>query len=479
MGDEGRDALIVRNLLTKGDLIFIGPMTSIGNMYLGPAYYYMMAPFLAMWKFSPVGPAVMVALISVVAIALTYYLGKYFFSPIVGLVAALLFSISPTSIVYSRSSWNPNPMPFFAILVILTLYKFFKTNNNRWLILTGLAFGLSLQMHYLSILLLPVISIFWLLRLRKSYIDKAVGNFLVNSFFTILVFIVLMLPLIIFDLNPQHKFLNFNNFKNFFLERAGTAEHLPTINLNPFNSFHRIIPLYFSFLKRFVTAGNQQLAYFLGVFIPVIQFANFKFLFGNKMVESSFLILWYIIGILGLSIYQLEVYDHYFGFMVPAAFLATALSLWLLFRLNNFAKVASGIILVILLVVNIYNSPLKFPPSNQLEKTQNRVDFIISQTNNKPFNFALIAQNNYDTAYQYYFELRSVKPVVIDEQHLEETITDQLFVICEDLTCQPLGYPKWEVAGFGKYKGLAVVENEWYVEGVKIFKLVHSEQYSI
>ncbi|KKT48747.1 MAG: hypothetical protein UW42_C0048G0006 [Candidatus Collierbacteria bacterium GW2011_GWB1_44_197] len=36
LGDEGRDVRIVRDLITKGNLVFIGPRTSIGDMYLGP-----------------------------------------------------------------------------------------------------------------------------------------------------------------------------------------------------------------------------------------------------------------------------------------------------------------------------------------------------------------------------------------------------------------------------------------------------------
>src|SRR4030065_1847158 len=59
LGDEGRDAIIVRRLLVNFDPILIGPRTSIGDMYLGPLYYYMMAPFLLLANFSPVGPAIM------------------------------------------------------------------------------------------------------------------------------------------------------------------------------------------------------------------------------------------------------------------------------------------------------------------------------------------------------------------------------------------------------------------------------------
>ncbi len=68
LGDEGRDVIIVRRLLVDFDPILVGPGTSIGNMYLGPLYYYMMAPALLLANFSPVGPAAMIALLGVVTI---------------------------------------------------------------------------------------------------------------------------------------------------------------------------------------------------------------------------------------------------------------------------------------------------------------------------------------------------------------------------------------------------------------------------
>ena len=63
LGDEGRDVIVVRRLLAEGDLILVGPGTSIGNMYLGPLYYYMMAPALFLAGYSPVGPAIQIALL--------------------------------------------------------------------------------------------------------------------------------------------------------------------------------------------------------------------------------------------------------------------------------------------------------------------------------------------------------------------------------------------------------------------------------
>jgi len=136
LGDEGRDAIVVRRLIVDFDPILIGPRTSIGDMYLGPLYYYMMAPALALSFLSPVGPAVMIALLGIVTIFFVWWVGREWFPSahsakaqgrleqgrkaprsgqvsVAGLIAASLYAISPTVIVLSRNSWNPNIMPFF------------------------------------------------------------------------------------------------------------------------------------------------------------------------------------------------------------------------------------------------------------------------------------------------------------------------------------------------------------------------------
>ena len=126
LGDEGRDVLVVRNLLVHFDPILIGPGTSVGNMYLGPLYYYFMAPFLFLSNFSPVGPAVGVALLGIATIYLVYVTGHDWFGKKAGLIASLFFAISPTVIIYSRSSWNPNIMPFLHFYLFFQFGKFGK-----------------------------------------------------------------------------------------------------------------------------------------------------------------------------------------------------------------------------------------------------------------------------------------------------------------------------------------------------------------
>jgi len=171
LSDEGRDVLVARRIL-QGHLTFVGPGTSIGNMYLGPIYYYMMAPALLLANFSPVGPAVMIALIGVATIFLVWFMARDWFPEksfglnLVALVTAFLYAISPTVIIFSRSSWNPNIMPFFALLSLYSIWKVYKDLNFKWLIVLGICFGFILQSHYLGVLLLPVIGIFWILTFK-------------------------------------------------------------------------------------------------------------------------------------------------------------------------------------------------------------------------------------------------------------------------------------------------------------------------
>src|SRR4030067_1802798 len=64
LGDEGRDALIVYNIL-HGKLTLLGPTASVGGFFLGPIYYYFMAVFTLLFNYNPIGPSVMASLFGI------------------------------------------------------------------------------------------------------------------------------------------------------------------------------------------------------------------------------------------------------------------------------------------------------------------------------------------------------------------------------------------------------------------------------
>src|SRR3990167_6953623 len=77
LGDQGRDAIVIKRIITFEHLPAIGPPSSLGQIYLGPFYYYLIAPFLLISRFNPVGPALGVALISIIGIIISYFVVKH------------------------------------------------------------------------------------------------------------------------------------------------------------------------------------------------------------------------------------------------------------------------------------------------------------------------------------------------------------------------------------------------------------------
>ncbi len=216
LGDEGRDGLVVKRILVEGDFPLLGPPTSVGNMYLGPLYYYMMSVPMAIFWLDPVAAAAMNALIGVFAVGLIYYLSREWFGRWAGVTAAFLYAVSPVAITYSKSSWNPNPAPLFALLIFLSLFKIHKNGDGRWFILTGVSLAFILQMHYLALLLVPIVLLLWVYEVILHIRGKLKRRYLlIGSILGAFSFLILMSPLIIFDL--KYGYVNFRAFKNIII----------------------------------------------------------------------------------------------------------------------------------------------------------------------------------------------------------------------------------------------------------------------
>jgi len=456
LGDEGRDARVLRDLL-HGNLVFIGPQTSIGNMYLGPLYYYLTAPALFLSRLNPVGPAVMVAFISVFTIYLTYLIAKKWFGLKTAILSLILFSISPVAIIYGHSSWNPNPMPLFSLVFIYSIYEAVIMRKYKFLILGSISLAFALQMHYLGLLLIPV-AIFWLvffyLVIKKKH--ESLFEFKIYILKSLLVFSVLMSPLVLFDL--KHNFTNLNALSTFFSNRQ------TTINLNPTNS-DRFMPVVRQITSDLLLGQDKYLSSIVSL-ILIIMFLILPF---KKSDSLPFWLLfsWIFFGVLGLSLYKQHVYAHYFGFIYPAIFIFTSLSIITLFETKLPFRLLSVFLLFSTIYYSLKHSPLLSTPNNQLARTEMAVDSIIAKSQERPFNFGLIAKQNYDESYRYFLENKKAKMV-----RGEDGITDQLFVICEDGDkCQPEGNPAWQVAVFGPSK---IVE-EWQIDHLRLYRLIHQK----
>ena len=475
LGDEGRDVLIVKRMIVDHKFTLLGPTASVGGFFLGPIYYYFMLPFLWLWRLDPTGPAVMVALFGVGTVYLLYRFGKELFEPMIGLIAASLFALSPVVIAYSRSSWNPNIVPFFSLLLLYSCWKALQreATQKKYLLIAGVCLGIGLQLHYLFLFLFPVV-FFWLLLFgKKSHVLK---YFLLIA----IGFGIGYAPFLLFEI--RHGFPNTQTVIRFIFEGKDTgftSQKYFTIILDvlrrlfgrfllrePQPEIWRMLPVWHLRLWFVGIAGMITLSLGVAVFA----------LFHRKTHRKAMtlVVLWLCIPLVLFGFYKKGIYDYYFGIFSVVPFFLTAYSL-MEFRSVRWGKWIIAILWTGLLLFNWQGRPFLYGPNNQLANVRTIAKEIFTRADNKPFNFALITDGNSDHAYRYFLELWGNKPVTIETTESDpkrKTVTDQLLVLCESSDCKPLGHPLWEIAGFGR----AEIMGMWDISFVKLFKLVHYSQ---
>lgn len=458
LGDEGRDVLVVKDILVNHHIPLLGPPTSVGNMYLGPLYYYMMAVSMSVSWLNPVAASVMVALFGVTTVGLIFYLVSKYYGFLAGVFSSLLYALSPITIYYSRSSWNPNPAPLFALLTLIGFLKSKETDNYLWLILSGISLAFAVQMHYLALLLLPTVGVIWLYLFTHVKHKK---RFKLGTAFSVLSFLLLMSPVAIFDI--RHNLMNYHAVKNFFFG------HSPSLNGSVADIFSRVWTIYsYNLVGRSLSLETPLLYPILALlfFAVLVYFLIREKKYSRLWFFNLIVCIWLVVGVLGLSILRQSIYDHYVGFLNPLPFILTGS---LAFFADSFfpnRKLAMAPVLLVfglILISSLMKNPLLSEPNRQLQKTQTVAKFIIETSEDRPFNFALIAQNNYDAAYQFYLDTFGHKPKMLPFEK-----TDQLYVVCEDTVCNPVGHPKFEVAAFG----MAKVVNVYQLWNLKIYKLI-------
>jgi len=488
LGDEGRDVLIVYNIL-HGHFTLLGPTSSVGGFFLGPIYYYFMAPFLWLFNYQPVGPAIMVALIGIATVWLVYHITKEFFGTRAGLIASLLYSVSPLVITYSRSSWNPNIMPFFSLLTMYLVYKAVLSKQLRFMFLAGLSFGITMQLHYLATFLGVIIVVFilkaegWKLYLQKQ--KKWFDSFiiLIKQYSVLLGgFLLGFSPFIAFEV--RHQFRNTNNIINFVLfskDTHGGANSLATITDVFSRIFGRLIFDYspaskdmFPFTLSWLNPMLLTISLLFGIWCIAQLFRNAIINRKNrdKVLFYIWISLWLLIGVLLFGLYKKTIYDYYFTFMFPLPFILVGWQLSRMSTKNLAYRVIFFIAILIIVILNLTGSQLRQEPNRQVQQSKVISQFVLGKTNMQSFNFALVSGNNTDFSYRYFFALANRNPTTIENFMVDpsrKTVTNQLLVVCESLPCAPVGHPLWEIAGFGR----AQIAGHWKVSVVEIYKLVH------
>jgi 4-amino-4-deoxy-L-arabinose transferase-like glycosyltransferase len=120
-----------------------------------------------------------------------YLVAKPLFGSRVGIIAATIYSISPISIIYTALLWSDTEFTLVLTVSLLFSIKMIEHQNIKWVLLSGLMFGIATLIHPRSLYLQFVVPIFLIIASIYSHnsIKRAfllVGLFLLSFNLTLL-----------------------------------------------------------------------------------------------------------------------------------------------------------------------------------------------------------------------------------------------------------------------------------------------------
>lgn len=474
--DQGRDALVVARLLKDADLIFIGPVTSIGNMYLGPFYYYFMAPFLALSYPSPLGPAIGVALVNVALVFFSYYWGRVLVGKTAATWAAFFSCFSVVLIEYSRFSWNPNLSAFFSLMTLYTLYLSLKRSSAYWS-LVAIGCSILLQLHYVNLIVLATVGIFFLYDAYRRFRSRTLCQ---RSYFkhvgiAAAIFLISLLPLILFDY--KNKGLNFKALLGIFTKEQGFSPSGGWVFGNLFIGLSGKIG--FLFTKLFlpkerifaeVVTNWHWYGVCFGLIILVLLIGKFfyqrqkEFILGQKI-----LLVTSVVAIFALSAYQHSVFDHYVLFFMPVLFLLLGSLFAAAERLSRFGALINMVVVMVFLWANFQPQlyrPIEHGYQDVREIAQ---QLAVSVPADKKYSFVIQAHSHdtYGDYYRYFLQQADNPPLSLADL---ETL-DYLYVIDETKTARLSDLPTYEVV-IARNSTTTLEELPLTTDWVKVYRYV-------
>ncbi len=215
--DQGRDALKTVDILTLRDLPAIGPTTGLSGIFLGPFWFYFIAPFYWLGRGDPAIAAAFIGLIDSFTIVLLYLIGKKFFSRRVGFLAAFFWAFSYWLIRSARWFSNPSPLPFFTVILLWGLGEWLANKKQKWLPVVFACLAISVQLEAASaVFYFPALFfLIWLFKIEIRSILKQKYFWL-----GILIFGLSLLPQLAFEI--KNNFLMTRNLLGFFTGKVNT-----------------------------------------------------------------------------------------------------------------------------------------------------------------------------------------------------------------------------------------------------------------
>lgn len=171
--DQSRDAKVIDLAIEKGPsyLPLLGPRAGGTYLRLGPIFYYMEYLSALIFGNNPAGMAVIVLIFSLLSLPLFYLFCREYFDEKISVSLLAIFSVSLYLVIYARFAWNPNPLPFFVLLLLFAFLKIIDKEQKRkmlWFCVLSASFAIVFQLHFVAMVVLGLSSLGFLLYTRPK-----------------------------------------------------------------------------------------------------------------------------------------------------------------------------------------------------------------------------------------------------------------------------------------------------------------------
>lgn len=328
---------MVKDIVINGHLRLVGQETSAPGIFIGPLFYYLLAPFYLFFNMDPVGSIVPTIIIGLLTILSYFFVFSKLFNWQTGLIGAFLYAVLLSTVSHDRwvvptvttSIWS---VWFFYTVIMIARGKLFVFP------LLGILVGLIWNIH---IALIPALIAIPIALLNS----KKIPNFkqLVIFFMAL---IITSLPLIFFEL--RHNFQQIISLgQNFTLTREGATG---------WYKFQIVLDMIAGNLNNLLFAPHAFDKH-KNILLPLILISAF-WLTKKKLWNTSELIplySWILAMILFFSISSSPVSEYYFNNLEVIFLSIVSLSLYFIFKSSRWGK---KLVLGLLIIVSLKNAYL-------------------------------------------------------------------------------------------------------------------------
>lgn len=300
--DQTRDAWKMRQILVERKFPLEGA-TAKGSsgFYIGPAYYYLLAPFYWVSGRDPIAAPVFAGVVAVATFWVFYVVMLRIFSKSVALWSVAIYTVSFHTIFSGRVPWNVIFIPMVSMGIFYSLYLVLQ-GKHRALILLVALLGFSFHVHFTAVYyllivwcLLPVI---WRKIFLRKYLFAAVG-----------VFILFFIPQIVVGLS--NSFSSGRNLLNYTLTYYHGFHLRRLIQLLP-DAFIEFEALLFFRILRIGAV----------VIVPLFLFLLWQTKHKAFSVIAVLTIFWILVPWMVMTVYSGEISNYYFSSTLPIAILS-------------------------------------------------------------------------------------------------------------------------------------------------------------